>query len=544
MTNRRRAILMAAVVTVAALATIGISALLVTIFEHRQESKTPFVRLVEVDECTTDPVPWGTNWPFQFDSYRRTVDTAETEFGGSSAMPASKLEKYPWLRRLYAGYAFSIDYREARGHAYMLLDQEVTERVTKRPQSGACLHCHASITATYRRLGLEKLGDTDITAKLCNDFNWPAVMEGFRAAGKLDYALAHAELLKTPDGTPGESPPLFPGGALKSPDKTSAEQVDDSGRQFVTDTGNAHPVGCIDCHDPKTMHVRVTRPGFIVGIAALAKSEDPVPHLPSVERWRKGNREHDYDPNVDASRQEMRSFVCGQCHVEYYCATKETLFYPWNKGLKVDSIEATYEEHNFPDGTKFYDFEHGETGAHVYKAQHPEFELWSQGVHARSGVACADCHMPYERQGAMKVSSHWVRSPLLNINRACQTCHNVPEEELRDKVHTIQSRTESQLKRAATAMTDMLDAIREAQAAGATAQQLAPIFDLQRKAMWRLDFVSSENSKGFHADQEAVRILGESIDYSRQAQAAALRNRASEAPAVTEPARPVEGVTP
>ena len=104
----------------------------------------------------------------------------------------------------------------------------------------------------------------------------------------------------------------------------------------------------------------------------------------------------------------------------------------------------------------------------MYKAQHPEFELWSQGVHARSGVSCADCHMPYERQGAMKVSSHWVRSPLLNINNACQTCHNVPEDELRDKVDTIQARTKSQIERAATAMTDMLDAILEAKAAGAT----------------------------------------------------------------------------
>ena len=148
-------------------------------------------------------------------------------------------------------------------------------------------------------------------------------------------------------------------------------------------------------------------------------------------------------------------------------------------------------------------------------------------MHARSGVSCADCHMPYERQGAMKVSSHWVRSPLLNINNACQTCHNVPEDgAARQSATRSRRRTKSQIERAAAAMTDMLDAIREAKAAGATPEQLAPIFELQRKAMWRLDFISSENSMGFHADQEAVRILGESIDYSRQAQAAALRLRA------------------
>jgi nitrite reductase (cytochrome c-552) len=142
------------------------------------------------------------------------------------------------------------------------------------------------------------------------------------------------------------------------------------------------------------------------------------------------------------------------------------------------------------------------------------------------------------------VSSHWVRSPLLNINNACQTCHNVPEAELREKVDAIQGRTTELIERAAVAMTDMLDAIREAEAAGAQRDDLAPIFELQKKAMWRLDFVSSENSKGFHADQESARILGESIDYSRQAQAQALRLRAPAAPEIKREAEPVIGVTP
>jgi nitrite reductase (cytochrome c-552) len=367
---------------------------------------------------------------------------------------------------------------------------------------------------------MEAKGQMVDVQSLAADFNWPAVMDGFNIAGKMDYRTAHAELLKTPDG--------------------SSANPSSDGHQV----GAAHPVGCIDCHDPMTMRVRVTRPGFINGIAALAASNDRVPHIPSIERWREGDRKQKYDPNVDATRQEMRSFVCGQCHVEYYCGSKEALFFPWANGLKIEQIEQTYRDHKFPDGSPFYDFEHGETGAHVLKAQHPEFELWSQGVHARSGVSCSDCHMPYERQGAMKVSSHWVRSPLLNINRACQTCHTVPEAELRDKVDTIQARTKAQIERAAIAMTDMLDAIQEAKASGATLDQLAPIFELQKKAMWRLDFISSENSDGFHADQEAMRILGESIDYSRQAQAAALRVRAPASPGAKPAGKPIEGVTP
>jgi nitrite reductase (cytochrome c-552) len=293
------------------------------------------------------------------------------------------------------------------------------------------------------------------------------------------------------------------------------------------------------------MAIRVTRPGFMLGIAALAESDAPVPHLPSIERWRAGDRDAPYDPNREASRREMRSYACGQCHVEYYCADKMVLTFPWGNGLAVEDAERFWEERTFPDGGPFYDYRHGETGAPVFKAQHPEFELWSQGVHARSGVACADCHMPYERVGALKVSRHDVRSPLESVNLACQSCHKVEEEALRERVAAIQGKTTRLTEIAAAAMTDMLDAILEAKAGGADDEVLAEVFDLQRRAMWRLDYISSENSKGFHADQEAARILAESIDYSRRAQAGALRLRAPAAPDTGAlPTEPVRGVTP
>ncbi len=502
---------LAALLIGTALVTLGVTALLVNIFGRKQEARTPFVRLVEVGEATSDTQPWGTNWPRQYDSYLRTVDAGPSRYGGSSAMPAQRLDEQPWLRRLYAGYAFALDYREARGHAYMLSDQLKTQRVTERPQPGACLHCHASVIPLYRRLGLEAAGEPADRAALAADFNWPAVQKGFELVSTMSYADAFEALAKTHDGA-GEP--------------------------------NAHPVGCVDCHDPESMKTRVTRPAFVHGIAALARSDEPTPHLPSIERWRAGSRAQPYDPNVDSTRQEMRIFVCAQCHVEYYCGPRETLFFPWDKGLRVEQIEAVYDQHKFPDGEAFYDWKHGETGAPVYKAQHPEFELWSQGIHARSGVGCADCHMPYERQGAMKVSSHWVRSPLLSINTSCQTCHRVPEEELRSKVENIQQRTHALIERAAIAVTDMLDAIRSAQAAGATAEQLAPVFELQKKSQWRLDFISSENSLGFHADQESARILAESIDFARQAQVAAQSLRTPAAPDATHPQEPVHGVTP
>jgi len=218
----------------------------------------------------------------------------------------------------------------------------------------------------------------------------------------------------------------------------------------------------------------------------------------------------------------MRSFVCAQCHVEYYCASKLPLTFPWGKGLKVEDIEAFWDETKFADGTRFMDYRHAESGAEILKAQHPEFELWSQGIHARAGVACADCHMPYQRDGATKVSDHWVRSPLLNVNRACQTCHHASEDEMKARVDVIQQRNLDLMRRAAQALMDQLDAIARAKGEGATPEQLAPALALQRKAQWRIDFIAAENSMGFHAPQEAARVLGEAADYARQGQVAAL----------------------
>jgi nitrite reductase (cytochrome c-552) len=467
--NRRRPLLYLLAAGCFALVAAATTALLINIFERKQEQRRPYVRLVEVGENDTDPAKWGTNWPGQYDGYRRTALLTRTRFGGhggSETLPAEKIERDPWLKRMFLGYAFSIDYRDRRGHAHMLSDQEATQRLTK-PQSGSCLHCHASIIPLYRELGG---GD---------------VMKGFDASYTFSYQEMNSRLHAS---------------------------------------GHAHPVSCVDCHAPTNMSLRVTRPGFIRGIQALAASDAPLPALESIRIWREGDRRVPYDPNTDASRNEMRSFVCGQCHVEYYCGTKMPLTFPWGKGLRVENIEAFWNDTKFPKGEPFFDYMHEETGAPILKAQHPEFELWSQGVHARSGVACADCHMPYMREGATKLSDHWVRSPLLNVNRACQTCHRISETELLARVDTIQERNHQLLQRGGQAIVDLIDALAAAKAAGQPADRLAAARDLQRRAQWRLDFIAAENSMGFHAPQEAARVLGEAIDYARQGVIATLRD--------------------
>jgi nitrite reductase (cytochrome c-552) len=276
-----------------------------------------------------------------------------------------------------------------------------------------------------------------------------------------------------------------------------------------------HPVSCIDCHDPTTMQLRVTRPGFLEGMRALQASRGVA----------------DYDVNRDATRQEMRSYVCGQCHVEYYFRGPEKrLVYPWAKGLQIDQIMAYYEENGHKDWV------HADTGAEVLKAQHPEFELYNQGIHARSGVACADCHMPYMREGAMKISDHHVRSPLLNINRACQTCHKWSEAELQSRVELIQERTFRLRNLAMDALVDLIRDLQAARAEGMPDDALAEARRRQKRGQFYLDFIEAENSMGFHAPQEAARILGESINDSRLGQLAI--HAARKGPPATTPAAP------
>lgn len=449
MTQPRTLRLFALTVVAAALAAAGAIALLVTIFEHKQEARTPFFEVVAVTDTTEDPAVWGKNFPREFERYQLTKEQVPTRFAGSrpvphtptaadprAVVPRSRLEEDPRLRIMWAGYAFALDYRERRGHAYMLDDQEYTGR-QRMAQPGTCIQCHASVVVPFTRAGN---GD-------------PA--KGFDLLSQMPYPEARKQV--------------------------------------------SRPLACIDCHVPTTMELRVTRPGFIQGIRALKASQGIK----------------DYDVNRDATRQEMRTFVCAQCHVEYYFQGHEKrLVYPWARGLSIDSIYAYYQAAGFSDWT------HGLTGAGVLKAQHPEFEMWSQGVHAQAGVACADCHMPYLRVGAQKISDHQVRSPLLSIDNACRTCHPVTDEELKARAERIQADVFRLRDQATDALVALIADLEAARKAGRGDAALRVARELQRRAQFYLDFASAENSTGFHAPVESARILGDAMNYARQGQVA------------------------
>ena len=448
---KHRTLLLVLVAGAFGLAAVLAAALLVSISEKKMEAKNPVVRVVEITDDTEDPAIWGKNFPVEYDLYKRTTDMVRTKYGGSEVIPRKPTEQDPRtvtsqsktdedarLKTMWAGYAFAADFREERGHAYTLEDQLFTQRQVVAKQPGTCGQCHASVYVP-----MKKLGGGDI-------------FKGFAILNQMPYQEAAKQHFK-------------------------------------------HPVSCIDCHEPGTMTLRVTRPGFIEGIKAYKASQ-------GIEN---------FDPNSMATRQEMRAYVCGQCHVEYYFKGPEKrLTFPWSKGMKADEILGYYDEVGFRDWT------HKLSGAPALKAQHPEFEMWNQGIHARSGVACADCHMPYMRVGGTKVSDHQVRSPVLNLNRACQGCHKWPEQELKARVEAIQDKHMTLRQQAFDALVALINELEAGKTAGRSDAELEPARYMQRRAQFLFDFVEAENSTGFHAPQESARVLFGSIDASRQGQIA------------------------
>ena len=235
--------------------------------------------------------------------------------------------------------------------------------------------------------------------------------------------------------------------------------------------------------------------------------------LARIKKYKRTLGVENYDVNKMATRQEMRSFVCAQCHVEYFFKGDEKrLTLPWDKGIKGDEILKEYAENGHKDWI------HAVTKAPVLKAQHPEFEMFSQGVHAKSGVSCVDCHMPYQRVGAMKITNHQAQSPLLNINKSCQTCHHSSEAELLSKVELIQERHLEMRDKALDALMAFINDLKMAQEKKIDSARIKKAQTLQREAQFLIDFIEAENSAGFHAPQEAARLIVQALDKIREGQ--------------------------
>uniref|UniRef100_A0A7C4L0N4 nitrite reductase (cytochrome; ammonia-forming) n=1 Tax=Bellilinea caldifistulae TaxID=360411 RepID=A0A7C4L0N4_9CHLR len=396
------------------------------IFMKNQPLQTRGVpNLIEIAAMEPDSSVWGINFPNQYTTFLRTeTNNARTPYGGSD--PVQKLDVDPRLRTLFAGMAFSKDYKEDRGHRWSLTDVRETGRVNEKTP-GTCYSCKSA--------------------------NTPMLWAEMGAA----------EFARTPFMELGK-------------------QID-------------QPIGCANCHEAGTMRLIVTNPALEAALQAQGKD------------WR------------TFTRQEMRTVVCANCHVEYYFAGEgKLLVFPWSKGTSIEKIEEFYNEIGFSDWT------HAESGASMIKMQHPEYELYSAGsTHFNAGVSCADCHMPYTRDGAVKFSTHNVHSPLLNPAASCGTCHTNVDYVV-GRVTAIQNQVWVTMSASEDALVEAIAAIKTAaETAGADPQLIEEARALHRAAQLRWDFIAAENSMGFHNPEEALRILAAATDLARQAQLKAVQ---------------------
>lgn len=244
------------------------------------------------------------------------------------------------------------------------------------------------------------------------------------------------------------------------------------------------PIGCLDCHDPKTMDLRISRPALKEALERQGRDLDKL------------------------TQQEMRSLVCAQCHVTYffYPETKRITF-PWDKGVKADNILEYYDDLGYSEWV------HPNSGAGLVKPRHAEYETFLESTHQSAGLSCADCHMPYTVVGNKKVSSHKWQSPLNNIEQSCMNCHRNNSDWLLDRINTIQSQTKQSQDLAAAAVVNAIYEIEKAaQAANVNETKLAEARKLHREAQWYLDFIIVTNGYGFHNPTETLNNLNIAMD--------------------------------
>lgn len=402
-----------------------------TISERRVETEYIYKPKVQLSEWEPRNELWGKNFPAEYDSYMKTSETNfRSKYNGNEMI--DMLEVDPRLVVLWAGYGFSKDYNQGRGHYYAIDDIRNTLRV-----------------------GAPGITETEPMPATCWTCKSPDVPRLMNKVGITEF---------------------YTGNWSKW------------GNEVV------NPIGCADCHNNETMDLQISRPALIEAFERQGKDITKATH------------------------QEMRSLICAQCHVEYYfnkhLPGKEGtpyLTFPWDKGMNVEDMIAYYDEMDFSDWT------HKISKAPMLKAQHPGYETWITGTHAKRGVTCADCHMPYMSEGGQKYSDHHMQSPLNNIANSCQVCHRESEEALRgfvydkmDKVIDQRDKLEIMLVRAHA----------EAGAAwenGATTEQMKSILQDIRHAQFRWDYAAASHGAAFHNSLEILRVISTGMEDAQDA---------------------------
>ncbi len=400
-----------------------------SVVERRSEAVFAYAPKNDFSQFEPRNEKWGANFPREFESYYNTSDTTfRSKYNGSATI--DELEEDPRMVVLWAGYGFSKEYNQGRGHYYAVNDVRNILRTgapndsVKSPMPNTCWTCKS-----------------------------PDVPRMMNEVGIAEFYKGSWE-------------------------KWGAEIV--------------NPIGCADCHDVKTMQLRISRPALIEAFERQGKDISKATH------------------------QEMRTLVCAQCHVEYYFNKDKIegvpyLTFPWDNGMTVEAAEEYYDNMNFSDWT------HQLSKAPMLKAQHPGYETYLTGVHAQRGVSCADCHMPYKSEGGVKFTDHHIQSPLNNMANSCQVCHR---EEAHKLIADVYSR-QDKIKENVNILEDLLvKAHVEAKAAwdkGANETQMQPILMDIRHAQWRWDYSVAAHGASFHSPVETSRIISSGINIAQEA---------------------------
>ena len=258
-------------------------------------------------------------------------------------------------------------------------------------------------------------------------------------------------------------------------------------------------IGCADCHSSQTGELAISRPYLVRGLAAIGVDSTKL------------------------EKEDLRNLACAQCHSEYYFKKTEwtdkdgtqktaaVVTFPWDNGLKAEDMEKYYDEIEFSDWT------HKISKAPMLKAQHPGYEIYTTGIHAKSGVTCADCHMPNRTEGDVNFSDHHIASPLAAENLVCLSCHDQEAEDLIGVVEEKLARKEQLME---IAMDNIAKAHLEAGKAwesGATEAEMKEILTDIRHAQWRWDYSIASHGSFFHAPEETLRLLSLANETAQQA---------------------------
>lgn len=323
------------------------------------------------------------------------------------------------------------------------------------------------------------------------------------------YALTDVrETLRTGAPKTAEDGPLpMACWSCKSPDVARLIQQDGEDGYFHGKWARGGPeivndLGCGDCHNTASADFAQGKPALTLSRPYAARGMESIGK-----------------PFEKAGRFDQQSMVCGQCHVEYYFSGKDkAVKFPWDNGTKVEDMEKYY------DAIAFSDWTNSLSRAPMIKAQHPEYETWSVGIHGKNNVTCIDCHMPKVKNAEGKLyTDHKIGNPFDNYAQTCTNCHTQDKATMQNIVAERKAAIQSLKLKAENQLVHAHFEAKAAWDAGATEAEMQPILTDIRHAQWRWDLAIASHGIHMHAPDEGMRMLGTSLDKSAEARTKLVR---------------------